>query len=156
MTLRSIKSTKSVLNFCLMFGLTLACPLHSLAASVCTPSAERLSLMSAVPTPLPAVEFDYKPSPFGVIDTGRHLQVNFERGSAMALKGHAYELKRMEFHQTQASMAVHLIHKDEQGRVATVVVGLRPGSQQPLVQAVWKHWPLERRTEVAVGEGIDP
>ncbi len=38
----------------------------------------------------------------------------------------------------------HLVHKDAEGRQATVAVLLERGQDQALIQTVWNYLPLER------------
>jgi carbonic anhydrase len=116
-----------------------------------------------VPMPLTPIEFDYKSSAFGVIDTGRTLQINLEKGNHLELAGHSYKLIRVEFHHPaeerhngkQASMGAHLIHQDEHGRTVIVAVPLESGAEQPIIQTVWQNWPLERGEEITAKAGID-
>jgi carbonic anhydrase len=120
--------------------------------------------LSRADLPLPPLEFDYHASPFGVVDTGRYLQLNFDRAGAIELQGRSYLLRRLEFHQPSrantvggsADLVAHLVHKDAAGHTAIVVVRLEQGARQPFIQAVWRHWPLQRRIEADVHEGVDP
>ena len=47
---------------------------------------------------LPAIKFDYKPSPLKVIDNGHTIQVNYAPGSSIEVGGTRYELLQFHFH----------------------------------------------------------
>ena len=47
---------------------------------------------------LPAIEFDYKPSPFKLINNGHSIQVNYAPGSSINIGRERYELLQFHFH----------------------------------------------------------
>jgi carbonic anhydrase len=104
---------------------------------------------------LEPLQFDYRPSSFGVIDNGHTVQVNVAPGNAIELQGRRFELQQFHFHRPseeridgrQFEMGVHLVHRDAQGRLAVVAVLLERGAAQPLLQTVWNHLPLEKNEE---------
>jgi carbonic anhydrase len=112
---------------------------------------------------LEPVRFDYQASRFGVIDNGHTVQVNVAPGNAIEVGGRRFELKQFHFHRPseeridgrQFEMSVHLVHQDEQGRLAVVTVLLDRGPAQPAVQKVWNNLPLEKNEEVAARTALD-
>lgn len=112
---------------------------------------------------LDPIDFDYKASSFGVIDTGRTVQVNVADGNFIEVMGRRYQLDRIEFRRPaeerisgrQFDMGAHLIHKDAEGRTAVVAVLLDRGAEQPVIQAVWNNLPLEKGEELPARSGID-
>lgn len=98
------------------------------------------------------IQFDYKPSSFSVVDNGHTIQVNVAAGNALTIMGRRYELQQFHFHRPseeringrQYDMVAHLVHKDAEGRQATVAVLLERGQDQALIQTVWNYLPLER------------
>ena len=106
---------------------------------------------------LDPVRFDYQPSRFGVIDNGRTVQVNIAPGSAIEVGGKRFELQQFHFHRPseeridgrQFEMSLHLVHKDEQGRLAVVALLFDKGPSHPVLQKVWNNLPLERNEEAA-------
>lgn len=115
---------------------------------------------------LDPVRFDYQPSRFGVLDNGHTLQVNVAPGSSIDVGGHRFELQQFHFHRPseeridgrQFEMSLHLVHKDEQGRLAVVAVLFDKadhGPLQPEVQKVWNNLPLERDQESTARAPID-
>jgi carbonic anhydrase len=115
---------------------------------------------------LEPVKFAYAPSRFGVVDNGHTVQVNVGAGNHIEVGGKRFELQQFHFHRPseeridgrQFEMSVHLVHKDEQGRLAVVTVLLDKGperSGQPVVQKVWNNLPLERGEESSARVPLD-
>lgn len=106
---------------------------------------------------LEPVKFSYQPSPFGVIDNGHTVQANIAPGNHIEVGGKRFELVQFHFHRPseeridgrQFEMSMHLVHKDDQGRLAVVAVLLDRGQPQPAVQKVWNNLPLEKGEELA-------
>nr|WP_297524510.1 carbonic anhydrase family protein [uncultured Roseateles sp.] len=109
------------------------------------------------------LQFDYKPSSFSVVDNGHTIQVNVAPGNALTIMGRRYELQQFHFHRPseeringrQYDMVAHLVHKDADGRQATVAVLLERGQDQTLIQTVWNYLPLERGDTYAAPVPID-
>ncbi|MEY4562413.1 MAG: hypothetical protein RLZZ618_1690 [Pseudomonadota bacterium] len=122
-----------------------------------------IDIRDGIAVQLDPVQFDYKPSGFGVIDTGRTVQVNVEKGNFIHVAGRRYDLVRFDFQRPseeringrQFDMGVHLVHKDAEGRTAVVAVLLERGAEQPVVQSVWNNLPLEKGEEFAAQTGVD-
>ncbi len=123
-----------------------------------------IDIRSGVKVDLEPIQFDYRPSAFGVIDNGHTIQVNVGGGNAIEVQGRRYDLVQFHFHRPseeringrQFDMVAHLVHKDPEGRLAVVAVLLdRGGAAQPLIQTVWNNLPLEKGSEVAVRGDID-
>jgi carbonic anhydrase len=122
-----------------------------------------IDIRDGIAVQLDPVQFDYKASAFGVLDTGRTVQVNVAPGNFIEVAGRRYELVRFDFQRPaeeringrQFDMGVHLVHKDAEGRTAIVAVLLDRGAEQPVVQSVWNNLPLERGEEVAAQASID-
>jgi len=112
---------------------------------------------------LDPVEFDYRPSPFRVVDNGHTVQVNVAAGNSIEVMGRRYELVQFHFHRPSEEridgrafdMVAHLVHRDLEGRLAVVAVLLERGSAQPVVQAVWNNLPLEKGEELAARAPLD-
>ncbi len=123
-----------------------------------------IDIHDGIKVQLDAVQFDYRPSGFRVIDNGHTVQVNPATGNSIEVLGRRYELVQFHFHRPseeridgrQFDMVAHLVHKDVDGRLAVVAVLLDRGSAQPLVQTVWNNLPLEKGEEVAARTPLDP
>ena len=106
---------------------------------------------------LDPVRFDYQASRFGVIDNGHTVQVNLAAGNAIEVGGKRFELLQFHFHRPseeridgrQFEMSLHLVHKDDQGRLAVVALLFDKGQSHPVLQKVWNNLPLERNEEAA-------
>ncbi len=107
---------------------------------------------------LPAIEFDYKPSPLNIIDNGHTIQVNYAPGSFITVQGKRYELVQFHFHKPSeekingksADMVAHLVHKNADGNLAVVAILLKTGQSSELVETLWKNLPSEKEKETAV------
>ena len=112
---------------------------------------------------LDPVKFDYQSSRFGVVDNGHTVQANVAPGNVIEVSGRRFELVQFHFHRPseeridgrQFEMSLHLVHKDEQGRLAVVAVLMDKGPPQPGVQKVWNNLPLERHEESAARVALD-
>ena len=122
-----------------------------------------IDIRDGIKVELDAVQFDYKPSAFKVLDNGHTVQVNVAPGNAIEVMGQRYELVQFHFHRPSEEringkpfdMVAHLVHKSEQSRLAVVAVLLEKGSAQPVVQSVWNNLPLEKGDEIAARAPID-
>jgi carbonic anhydrase len=123
-----------------------------------------IDIRSGVKVDLEPIQFDYRPSPFGVIDNGHTIQVNVAGGNAIEVQGQRFDLVQFHFHRPseeringrQFDMVAHLVHKSPEGRLAVVAVLLdRGGAAQPLIQTVWNNLPLEKNVEVGVRGDLD-
>ncbi|MBC7699015.1 MAG: carbonic anhydrase family protein [Massilia sp.] len=116
-----------------------------------------IDIREGIKVQLEPIQFDYRPTPFRVIDNGHTVQVNLDAGNNITVSGRRYELVQFHFHRPseeringrQYEMVAHLVHKDAQGRLAVVAVLLDQGKEHPMVQLVWNSLPLEKSTEQA-------
>lgn len=123
-----------------------------------------IDIRGGIAVDLDAVQFDYRPSAFNVVDNGHTVQVNLGSGNTIQVAGRRYELVQFHFHRPseervngrQYDMSLHLVHKDPEGRLA--VVGLlldRAATPQPVVQSVWNNLPLEKNEEQPASVPLD-
>ena len=133
--------------------------------SKCSTGARQspIDIRDGLKVELDPVRFHYQPSGFKVIDNGHTVQVNVAPGNTIEVLGRRYELVQFHFHRPseeridgkQFDMVVHLVHRDDQGRLAVVAVLLEKGSAQGVVQAVWNNLPLEKGEELAAPGTVD-
>jgi carbonic anhydrase len=122
-----------------------------------------IDIRDGIRVDLDAVQFDYRPSAFRVIDNGHTVQVNVASGNSIEVTGRRYELLQFHFHRPseeridgrQFDMVAHLVHRDPDGRLAVVAVLLDRGLAHPLVQQVWNNLPLERHVEAPARAPVD-
>jgi len=104
---------------------------------------------------LPALNFDYKPSPLHIIDNGHTIMINYGPGSSISVGGKQYTLKQFHFHRPSEEkingksfeMTLHLVHADAEGKLAVVAVLLQEGGDNSLVRELWKDTPKEKDKE---------
>lgn len=104
---------------------------------------------------LPAIQFDYQPSPLHIIDNGHTILINYAPGSSITVGGKKYALKQFHFHRPSEEridgkrfdMVAHLVHQDEEGKLAVVAVLLQQGGDNPLVHELWGDFPKEKEKE---------
>ncbi len=137
------------------------------AANAACGSGQRQSpidIRDGIAVDLEAIRFDYQPGAFSVIDTGHTVQVDVAPGNTLAVGGRRYELQQFQFHRPseeridgrQFAMAMHLVHRSEDGRLAIVAVLLDEGPAHPAVQLVWNHLPLEKHERQLAPVPLDP
>ena len=105
-------------------------------------------------TDLPPIEFDYRPSLLNIIDNGHTVMINYGPGSFVS-GGKKYALKQFHFHRPSEEtingkgyeMVVHLVHADQEGKLAVVAGLLQKGEDNPLVQELWNDLPKEKEKE---------
>ena len=113
---------------------------------------------------LESVDFSYRPGFFSVTDNGHTVQVQVGAGNAIEVGARRYELTGFHFHLPgeervdgrSFAMSLHLVHRDAQGRLAVVALVAEEGPENPAVQTVWNHLPLERGEFVAASVEFDP
>lgn len=113
---------------------------------------------------LEPIVFDYRPNGFTVLDNGHTIQVTVPPGNGITVRQRRYELQQFHFHRPSEEringrgfdMVVHLVHKDDAGKLAVVAVLLQRGeTAQPVIQRVWNHLPLERLQPEMVPSPLD-
>ena len=122
-----------------------------------------IDIRGAKAADLPAIKFDYKPSPLKVIDNGHSIQVNYAPGSSIDVGGTRYELVQFHFHKPSEekidgkahAMVAHLVHKGADGKLAVVAVLLDDGGTNPTIDTIWKNLPQEKGKEATVNATVD-
>ena len=112
---------------------------------------------------LDPVRFDYQASKFTVQDNGHTVQVKPAPGNSIDIGGRRFELQQFHFHRPseeridgrQFEMSLHLVHKDEQGRLAVVALLFDQGPPNAVVQNVWNNLPLERGEAMPAREALE-
>lgn len=122
-----------------------------------------IDIRDGIRVDLEAINFDYKPARFSVLDTGRTVQVNMGAGNTITVAGRMYELMQFHFHRPSEeringknfAMVVHLEHKDVDGKLAIVAAMITEGTPNPLVQTIWNNLPLEKNDATSPTVAID-
>lgn len=122
-----------------------------------------IDIREGIKVNLEEITFDYKSRPFRIIDTGHTVRVNVGEGLSLKISGKRYELLYFNFHRPSEErvdgraydMVMHLVHKNDEGQFAIVAVLLEKGGENPLIQTLWNHLPLDQNIEVAPVDVID-
>ena len=107
---------------------------------------------------LPALLFNYKPSPLRIIDNGHTIQINYAPGSFVSIAGKQYELVQFHFHKPSEEkisgkghdMDAHLVHQDKDGKLAVIAVLLDEGKENALIKTLWSNLPQAKAKEIVV------
>jgi carbonic anhydrase len=122
-----------------------------------------IDIRDGIRVDLEPIQFDYKRSQFRIVDNGHTIQVNVGEGSTMSVMNRTYQLIQFHFHRPSEDrisgkaydMEVHLVHKDDDGKIAVVGVLLEKGAENPLIQTLWNNLPLEQNQDVTPTVAID-
>ena len=113
---------------------------------------------------LPELKFDYKAVPLSIINNGHTIMINYAPGSTLTVGNKVYTLKQFHFHRPSEEkingkgfeMSAHLVHVNDEGKLAVVAVLLQAGEDNELVRELWKDLPKEKaKEEVLNGVQID-
>jgi carbonic anhydrase len=104
---------------------------------------------------LPPIRFEYKPSPLRIIDNGHTIMINYAPGSSIRVGDKQYALRQFHFHRPSEEkingktyeMVLHLVHADQDGKLAVVAVLLESGKDNPLIKELWNDFPKEKEKE---------
>lgn len=117
-----------------------------------------IDIRGAKAADLPAIQFEYHPSPLKVVDNGHTIQVNYAPGSSITVGGTRYELLQFHFHTPSEEridgrsndMVAHLVHRDASGKLGVVAVLIDSGGEpQPVLGTIWKNLPARKNQEAA-------
>jgi carbonic anhydrase len=115
-----------------------------------------IDIRESIKVDLEGIQFDYRPTPFRIIDNGHTVQVTVGEGLGLSVQGRRYDLLQFHFHRPSEErvngrlydMVVHMVHKDQDGNLAVIAVLLERGMEHPIIQALWNNMPLERGMEL--------
>ena len=122
-----------------------------------------IDIRDGIGVDLEPIQFNYLPTHFNIVDNGHSVQVDVGKGSTMTIMGRTYEFAQFHFHRPSEErvngksfdMVVHLVHRDSGGNLAVIAVLLEQGPENPLVQTLWNHLPLEENQYVTPSVAID-
>ncbi|MGM9950179.1 MAG: carbonic anhydrase [Lysinibacillus sp.] len=112
-----------------------------------------------------SVDTHYEPSSFSIINNGHTIQANtVSENNKMVLEGAEYRLVQFHFHTPsehefngeQYAMELHLVHQDENGKLAVLGVMIQEGEINNNLQAIWDMLPGEKtEEEIAMDAPLD-
>lgn len=112
--------------------------------------------------PAEVLQFNYRPSSGTVVNNGHTIQVDLYGENDLTVRGTVFRLVQLHFHHPSEervnfrsyAMVAHLVHKDNEGRLAVVAVLLEPGTDNALINKVWTHMPLDVDDRVRLPTGL--
>ena len=122
-----------------------------------------IDIREGIRVDLEPIQFDYRPTMFRIVDNGHTIQVSVGEGSSITVMGRTYQLLQFHFHRPSEErvngkafeMVIHLVHRDAEGKLAVIAVLLDKGLENPLIQTLWNHMPLEVDQDVTPSVAID-
>jgi carbonic anhydrase len=99
---------------------------------------------------------DYRSGQLAIVNDGRTLHVNVQPGSRMRIDSLPYELLSLTFQRPAGEqidgktfpMGIHMLHRDLNGKLVTVVVLMREGNENPGIKQIWSSAPKTEGPEV--------
>jgi carbonic anhydrase len=112
--------------------------------------------------PAEPLQLAYASSTGRVAHTGHTIQVAVAGQNTLTVRGSSFHLQHLQFHHPAEvriddkthAMAVHLLHRNEQGQMAMLVVPLDVGEAHPEIHKIWTHMPLEVNDSVPLPAGL--
>jgi carbonic anhydrase len=123
-----------------------------------------IDIRDGIKVDLEPIKFDYKWANFRVVDNGHTIQANIGEGNTITVMGRTYQLVQFHFHRPSEEkvrgkafdMVAHLVHKDDDGKLAVIAVLMEKGaSEHPVIQTIWNNMPLEVNQDVSPSTTID-
>lgn len=117
-------------------------------------SQSPINIKNAVVRDPANLSFDYQPSPLVVVNNGHTIQVNYAQGSSVTINGEKFSLLQFHFHtpsehtvnNKSAALELHLVHRNEAGKLAVIGILLNEGKANALIEEVWKNIPATGKT----------
>jgi carbonic anhydrase len=129
-----------------------------------------IDIRGAEKADLPAIHFEYQSGPLKyLINNGYTIRVNYhdapESGNFLIVGHTRYQLTQFHFHLPSEEtidgkpypMEVHLMHQSSDGKVVGLVVFVKEGRANPVVQKIWDRIPgTEGGEEEIPGVDVNP
>lgn len=112
-------------------------------------SQSPIDITGAQDANIDAIRFEYKPTQVDIINNGHTIQLNYEPGSSVTIRGKKYSLLQLHFHTPSEHkidgspypMEAHLVHKSDDGELAVVGVMMEKGEKNRFIQVLWNNLP---------------
>lgn len=124
-----------------------------------------VDLRDAIRAFMPRLRIGWRPEAYTVVNSGRTIQANAERGSTLAIGRQRYELKQFHFHAPSEhalkgrrfAMEAHFVHAQEStGRLAVIGVFMRAGGRNDAFTAIMEAAPKAAGAGQALEAPVDP
>jgi carbonic anhydrase len=110
-----------------------------------------IEIAQGVAPHIDGLSFDYQPSPLDLVNNGHTVQVNYEAGSHLIVRGVSYDLLQFHFHAHSehrlaghfAPLEAHLVHRNASGALAVIGVLIEEGAANAALQSVFDNLPKQ-------------
>jgi carbonic anhydrase len=115
-----------------------------------------IDLKDAVTGSSAPIGFNYKSSPLIVVNNGHTIRIDYAPGSSISIDGEQYALLQFHFHTPSehqidgiaTAMELHLVHRNEAGKLAVVGVTIDTGTEHPVISTIWRWVPTSGQTSI--------
>lgn len=111
------------------------------------------------------LKFNYHPAPVDLVNNGHTVQANVEADDDEELitNGHSFKLKQAHFHAPAEHqidgiiypMEMHMVHTDENGKLAVVGVLIKEGRENNVLAALWGNLPEQKEKHIHPAQKCD-
>lgn len=137
-------------------------PAYGACASGQRQSPIQIDTRQTLQGPAEPLQLAYGSSGGSVVHTGHTIQVDVAGPHTLTVRGSSFHLQQLRFHHPAEiriddkthAMALHLLHRNEQGQMAMLVVPLEAGDAHPEIDKIWTHMPLEVKDRVPLPNGL--
>lgn len=138
------------------------------AYSTCAQGAAQspIDIVETAPLGYTPLVFQYRSHLLEIFNTGNGVRVVTPPGSALLVRGSAFDLERLDFHipgehrfqGARADAELQLVHRDSQGGVVIVAVPLKAGHRENrILSRILEHFPMRAGERVRHRHvGINP
>jgi carbonic anhydrase len=139
-------------------ALGLAAAPGSAAEPAATPMQSPIDIRPTLTAGLSALQPAYQAVPLRIVNTGHTAQVDLPTGGKLQLNGESFDLVQLHFHAPaehmiggkRYDMEVHLVHKDNKGKLAVIGIMVEEGRENAGLSPLWRHLPA------ASGQSVTP
>jgi carbonic anhydrase len=134
----------------------------TLAATLCERGKRQspIDIVDARPVPGGALQFQYRSAPLRIVNDGHTVRVRFAPGSRLLIGGAPHSLQQFHFHTPGGDrlsgedfpMGMHFLHKSAAGRLVSLVVLFRLGTEHPALAALLPHMPAPGAPEQVLSD----
>src|SRR5581483_6636743 len=125
-----------------------------------------IDIRHARKTPLPKIEFHYKPTSLDILNDCNHYTVKIDTSAgenSITIAGETYKLVQYHFHEPseeairgrRAKMVIHLVHQNAAGKLAVVAVLVQAGAANDAIASLWKNIPPAGEQRQPAGVEVD-
>ncbi len=108
-----------------------------------------IDLRNPTQASLPAISFNYRPTPLTVHNNGHTIEVASTGENWLEVGNERYSLLQYHFHAPSEhtvegrsfDMEMHLVHRNDEGALAVIGVLIRRGRRHVAFDRVWEHLP---------------